>query len=265
MSRRNNQNGQYNNQYGNNQYYSNGQYYNGNNGNNNQYYNQNQYNRNGQYYNQNQYNQNGQYYNQNQRQNNKFGLYDQPPAQNNKQNKKTNKPLLIKIGAFALFAIILIVVVFAINSCDKETLEPACEEDYRQIGNDFYGYVCIPSDWVKFQEQTANRKLQYSDIETKYILTLDALYTSEIDAKNFALGIAKQLQDAGIEVQGSEAKIGKYDAYEVYGIQTDTQIWVLVYCFETEDGITHYVGVEGPDKTNEAFKIPESFQVKKEN
>lgn len=264
MSRRSNQNNQYNgNQYNGNQYY----------GNNNQYYNQNgqYYNQNGQYYNQNgqYYNQNGQYYGRNnqmpqkQPKSNKFGILG-PQNTNTSNQKKTTKDnsLLIKIGIFAVFAIILLIIVFSINSCGKKS-EPACAEDYRQVGTEKYGYYCIPSDWVKFENENPIRGIQYSDINGEYILTLDSVATSEISAKDYALATANSFQNAGIVAQGAEVELDKYKAYQVYG-QTDGGIWLLVYFFEADDGYSHYVGVEGPDKTNEAFKIVESFTTEKE-
>lgn len=271
MSRRNNQNNQYNG----NQYYGNGQYYNGNNGNNNQYYNQNgQYN-NGQYnngqYNQNmQYNQNGQYYNQNgqyynqnnqnNQKNNKFGLYNQYNQENKKKDKKpADKSLLIKIVLFAVLCLVVILIVFLINSCSNTKEE--CAADFRKAGDASVGYVCIPSNWVSFEEDPPNRSVQYSDVDGTYIVTMDALPTTTISANDYALGIASNLEQAGITVTGSTAKIGKYEAKEIYG-QTSDNVWILAYFFEADDGNTHYLGVEGPDKNNEAFKVPESFMSK---
>ena len=257
MSRRNNQNNNYNG----NQYYGNGPYYGGGN---NQYYNQNgqYYNNNNRQYNQNtQYNPNNQYY----KQNNKFGLYNQPQQNNNDKNDD-KKMLFIKIGMFAAAALLIILVVFGINSCGKKEEQEeknVCGDEYKQVGEEFFGYVCVPSDWVSFEEEIPNRQYQYSDVNTNYIITLDVLSSTQISAKEYALGKAKDLEDKGITVQGSEVKLGKYDAYQIYGQQKQSNIWVLLYFFETEDGNTHNVGIEGPDRFNEAFKIPETFVLKK--
>lgn len=266
MSRRNNQNNQYN---GNNQYYgNNGQYYNGNGnnqyyGNNGQYYNG-QYNQN-QQYNQN-FNRNGQYYNKNTQYNqqqkpDKFGLYNQP-YQTIEPKKKIDKSLLIKIGLFVGGALIIILLVFAMNSCGKKE---DCDKDFRKVGNESYGYVCIPSDWVNFEEDPPNRSVQYSNVDGTYIITIDALPTTQINAKDYALGVANNLEQKGITTQGSESKIDDYDAYQVTGQLTDennNSVWVLAYFFEDGKGSTHYLGIEGPDKNDEAFKIPESFMIK---
>ena len=258
MKRRNNNN--QNNQY--NQYYGNGQqYYNGN----NQYYNQN-----GQYYNQNgqYYNQNGQYYNQNQgQQQNKFGIYNQQPMNNNKKKKfNISKDLLIKIGAGLGVLLLLILIIVGFKSCNKK--EPANveydDDGYVQVGNDTLGYVKVPSDWVKFKDVNAERGIRYSDKDGVYIVSLDALSTDEISAEEFALGTANQLQQSGIpDIKGAQVKLGNYQAYQIYGQQTTTGTWVLVYFFEAEDGNTHYVGIEGPDTENEAFKIPDTYTLKK--
>ena len=261
MSRRGNQNNQYNGNYNGNQYYGN-QYYNQNG---QQYYNQNgqqYYSQNGQPY----YNQNGQqYYNQNPSKppkNNRFGFLSQQ-EQNNKQPNQDKKSLFIKIGLFSAFAIILIIIVLCINSCGKKEVEPEYE-DSKVVGKENIGYVTIPSDWVIFKNQNPVRGIQYSDINGEYIITLESLSTSQINARDYALGTASNLEKAGITLQGSEVKLGKYNAYQIYG-QSQNNIWVLVYFFEAEDGYTHYVGIEGPDRNNEAFKIPETFKTTKES
>ena len=275
MSRRNNN---HNNQY--NQYYGNGQYYNGNgnyngngqyyNPNGQQYYNPNQYNsnRNGQYYSPQQ-----QYYkpnsaNQNQQQPNKFGIAPQQPEvkkEKKKRNFKINKDLLIRIGLFAVFAIVLIVVVGALKGCNKEEDVPVeYEDEYKVIGSDALGYLTVPGDWVVFKDKNSQRGIRYSDPNGDYIISLDALSTTEINAQDYALGTANQLEEVGVsEVKGATVKLAGYEAYQVYGYHKEQQKWVLAYFFEGEDGNTHYVGIEGPDKENEAFKIPDTFKLKK--
>ena len=262
MSRRNknNQNNQYNNPY-----YGNGQYYNGYG--NNQYYNQN-----GQYYNQNgqYYNQNGQYYNpnnmqmQNQYANGKFGINNS----NNQKSKKAKpkKDLLIKIGLFAGFAIILVVAVLLINSCnkkeEKEEVPVSYSDTDKQVGNATLGYVTVPTEWLNFQDISSDRGLRYADKDGTYIVTLDALSTSTISAKDYALGIANNLEQSGVtNLKGAEVKLAGYNAYQIYGYHPTENVWLLIYFFEAEDGNTHYIGVEGPERTDEAFKIPDTFSL----
>lgn len=244
MSRRNNQNN-----YNGNQYYGgNGQYYNGNN---NQYYNQN-----GQYYNQNgqYYNQNGQYYNQNPQQNNKFGLYNQPQQTNNKKKKPINKDLLIKIGIFAGFALLLILIVLGINSCGKRENN----EDVRVVGNEKLGYVYIPSDWVNFKnEEPIKGGYQYTDAAGEYILTIDGLPDSITNLKEYAYAYASaHLENAGI----TQTKLDKYEAYQVKGHYIGQDLWVLVYFYQGKNNSINYLGIEGPEKDEEIYKILETYK-----
>ena len=266
MSRRkNNQNNQYNNQY-----YGNGQYYNGYG--NNQYYNQN-----GQYYNQNgqYYNQNRQYYNQgnmqmqNQYNNSRYGVNNY----NNNQKKKSSKftkEFLIKISIFVVFAVMLVVAVLLINSCNKkeekkEEVPVSYSDVDKRVGNTTLGYVTVPTDWLNFQDISSNRGLRYADKDGTYIVTLDALSTSTISARDYALGVASNLEQNGVtNLKGAEVKLAGYDAYQVYGFHPTENVWLLIYFFEAEDGNTHYIGIEGPERTNEAFKIPDTFSLKEE-
>lgn len=237
MSRRNIQNNNYN---GNQYYGGNGQYYNGNN---NQYYNQN-----GQYY-----NPNGQYYNQNPQQNNKFGLYNQPQQTINKK-KPINKDLLIKIGVFAGFALLLILIVLGINSCGKKDNL----EDVRVVGNENLGYVYIPSDWVNFKnEEPIKGGFQYTDSVGDYILTIDGLPDDITNLKEYAYAYASaHLENAGI----TQTKLDKYDAYQVKGHYIGQDLWVLVYFYQGKNNKINYLGIEGPEKDEEIYKILETYK-----
>ncbi len=247
MSRHNDQNNNYNG----NQYYGNGQYY----GNNNQYYNQN-----GQYYNQNgQYNQNRQYYNSK----NKFGLYDQPPQYNNNK-KKIDTELLAKIGIFAGFAIILILIVFAINSCGKKE---ACPSDYRQVGQELYGYACVPSDWVNFVDETKSKDstlIQYSAANPVYVLAMDYFDKNpSISLKSYANAYEEEIKGKGFSTQNIEEKLDGRKAYQILAHNSETNVWIISYFLESDDGRIHYIGVEGPSNLTDEFEIPKSYKLKK--
>lgn len=262
MSRRNNNQ--------NNQYYGNGQYY-GNNQN-GQYYGSN-YNQNGQYYGNNaNYNQNGQYYNQNQKGpyygKNRYIYPSSNEPNQDDENKGISKDLLFKIGVFVLAALVLILIILAVNSCTKKAENEEDPNTYvdntKVVGNDTLGYVTIPGSWVKFIEEGGTRALQYSSKDGTYIVTLDALSSTDISAEEYALGKANELKKDGVtNIKGATVTLGKYDAYEVYGFHDTVKSWVLVYFFEAEDGYTHFVGVEGPDQTSDAFRIPYSFSLTK--
>ena len=235
--------------------------HNNQNNNNNNYYNNQYYDQNGQYYDNQYYGQNDQYYN---------GQYNQgynQPQNNNGNNKLLDKPTIIAISIMVGILIIALIIFFVVknnNSEGNETTDPPVETETRVVGNDTLGYVTIPSDWLKFQDVNATRGLQYSDKDGIYIVTLDALSTDQIDAKTYAAGVAGKLENEKVsQLTGATVNLAGYTAYQVYGYYEKNDIWLVVWCFEAEDGNTHYIGVEGPDSNSEYFNIPNTFRLKK--
>ena len=265
MGRRNknNQNNQnnYNNQYygnnGNSKYYSgSGQYLDQNSQYNNQYYN-----KNGQYYNQNgQYYNNQQYYNQ-YSQYNQGSNYQQPKKDDNKF--KLDKKMII-IGASVIGAIILLIAGYFIffNNNDNTEDDGNTTIETLRIGSDKFGYVTVPSDWLKFTDENGYNGIQSSDRNGDYIITLEALPKSEIDAKTYALGKAALLENAGATLTDNQViKLGEYTAYQVTGYLDTT--YFTIWCFEAEDGYSHFIGLEGPSLESEYFQIPYTFSLTK--
>lgn len=240
-----NQYGQYNNQY----YNQNGQYYNQNYNQNNQYYNN-------QYYNQNQYPQ----YNQG---------YGYQQDDKKKKNFKMDKKMLIGIISAVVFVILLIATIAIIsNGNGKKDNEvddnpPEVVSDTRVIGNDTYGYLTIPSEWIRFQDKSSSKTMQYSDKDTTYIVVLYAVPTNQTSALQYKDAAYDNLVSSGTTIEVQEVQFANYYAYQIYGFNSTKNSWVSAWFFEAEDGYTHYVGIEGPDKDNEYFQIPFTFKLKK--
>lgn len=251
MGRR--KNNQYNNSY-NNQY--NNQYNNYQNYGNNQYYNQN-----GQYY-------SNDYYNQYQYQYQQYGQNND----NNNKKEKDNK-LFIYIGLFVAFAIALIIFIVVVTSKgsdtkkdDKKDEEKEPEEIgmYIDIGAEEYGYVTVPSNWIRFIDEEGVHAIQYSDVSADYIVSLDYVKTSQTSADSLSTNIYNNLKNEGVtNLQRAVVKINNYNAYQVYGYYQDDYIWLVTWVFEAEDGNTHYIGIEGPDPQSENFEIANSFKLNK--
>jgi len=257
MNRNNNQNGNY---YGNNYNQNQGNYY--NNGNNRQYgnYNNNrQYNRqyNNQYYNQNgqrgQYNQNMQYQ--------QYNAYNNP--ENKKKKEKNNKEFLKKIG-IVVGAIILVICLFLLTkSCSKDNNEEEIkDEEIQRIGSNEYGFISVPSDWLRLEGTTTSSGIKYSDKDISYVATLDT--SSTLNPQEFVYTARNQLQTAGVsDFAIDELEFCGYSAYRLTGYHQGQNKYILAYFFRAEDNITHYVGVEGPDNQNENFKIPDTYNLTK--
>ncbi len=197
--------------------------------------------------------------------------------ENNDSGKKF-KLILIIAGVFIAFIVILLI----INSMSKSNTTPTptpsapvvIEDEYEEgeeeeeeeeeipeeqrVGSSSYGYVTIPGDWIEYQDAATNSSLQYTD--GSYIITLKAVSSSESNALAYATAVKRSFEADNVDTTGATVSLGKYKAYQVYGYYTSVKKWHVCWIFEAEDGKTHFISVEGPEKTS-AFKIPETFSI----
>ena len=149
------------------------------------------------------------------------------------------------------------------NNIEEDTPNQDIVQEGKRVGSDEFGYITIPENWTNFIDVDENSTLQYSYANI-YIATLYAVPTTQIDAYNYASNIMNKLKSEGVQnVQGATVNVGKYSAYQVYGYSSNENIWLVCWFFETEDGKTHYISIEGPDRNSEYFNIPESFSLNK--
>ena len=199
-------------------------------------------------------------------------------TEDNNDSSKNFKIILIIAGIFIAFIVILLIV----NAVSKPKTQPQPapsapvvidDDDYesgedegekeevpeeQRVGSSSYGYITIPGDWVAYQDANSNSSLQYTD--GTYIITLKAVQSSQSSALSYATAVKRNFENDGVDTTGATVSLGKYKAYQVYGYYTSVQKWHVCWIFEAEDGKTHFISVEGPEKT-EAFKIPETFSI----
>lgn len=143
------------------------------------------------------------------------------------------------------------------ESGDEEEEEEE-EPQEQRVGSSSYGYITIPGDWQAYQDVNSNSSLQYTD--GTYIVTLKAVESSQSSALSYATSVKRKFEGDGVDTTGATVSLGKYKAYQVYGYYTSVKKWHVCWIFEAEDGKTHFISVEGPEKTK-AFKIPETFSI----
>ena len=133
--------------------------------------------------------------------------------------------------------------------------------DMQQIGEDGYGYVYVPSDWIKFHDiATGGAGYQYADPSTYNVVTLYS-YTAEdlgvtaIDSdavEQAANSYANNIEQQGTfdNLTGAMTEIGGYKAYQVYGtLKSDGKI-LCAWIFKTEKNDKVYlVSLEGDKET----------------
>lgn len=209
--------------------------------------------------------------------NDDYGMEEENSTQGNNDSGSKMKLILIIAGVFVAFIVILLIINSATKSKNNpqpapsnptvmepdDEYESGDEEEEEQleeqrVGSPAYGYVTIPGDWEEYQDSSSNTSLQYTN--GSYIITLKAIDSKDSDALTYATAVKQKFINDGVDTTGATVSLGKYKAYQVYGYYTSVQKWHVCWIFEAEDGKTHYIAVEGPEKTSE-FKIPETFSI----
>ena len=135
------------------------------------------------------------------------------------------------------------------------------------VGQDTYGYVEVPKDWVNFQDINGGHSIQFS-YGTTYIVTLDYVSgwtgTAKDAANNF---YAKQTADTSVtDIKTNTGTIGKskkYNTYEISMYYPTENVYLYTYWFDAEDGNLHYIALEGPKDLDKYIDVVESFSLTK--
>lgn len=136
------------------------------------------------------------------------------------------------------------------------------DEKTKVVGDDYYGYVKVPENWVEFKDLDSTGTFQYTDIgDTGYIITLNT-YEENISPYQAAMNVKNHIEEEGNEASYKFGKINKYSCYIVNAKYTDGT-YLDAYLFKADDGKLHYVSIEGPDDDNDNFDIPDTFSLNK--
>ncbi len=130
----------------------------------------------------------------------------------------------------------------------------------QQIGDEQYGYVYVPKDWVAFHDLDGGETYQYSDLAGYNIVTLfsyskEDLQVEAIDDKaveKAANSYAYMMEEQGIfeNVTGAMTEVVRYRAYQIYGITKSDGKILCAWVFRTEKSDKVYlVSLEGDTET----------------
>ena len=132
-------------------------------------------------------------------------------------------------------------------------------KELNKIGDSEFGYLKVEDNWYKYNDVDNPSVLEYT-LDGNWIISMYARPSSTIDAKTYADSCYTRMkQDGAVGVTGATVKVGIYTAYQVYGYYTSLNKWLVTWCFEPGDKKTHYIGIEGPDRYSDNFKIPDTF------
>lgn len=137
-------------------------------------------------------------------------------------------------------------------------------EDTQRIGDEIFGYVDVPSDFMPFTNDVEIEvpNLQYSDITGNNIVTLQYYDGSIADAKTFAQTLSSVLlNDPEVDqesITGATVTLDGMTAYQLYCYYPSYDRYLVTWCFdETNDGYLHYVSVEFNPENYYLFEMVE--------
>ncbi len=141
---------------------------------------------------------------------------------------------------------------------DEENNEPENikmkDSDTQRVGSNEYGYVSVPTFWVKNNYYSEDDFIQYTSIEAEddCILTI---YGVEADSKVYADAMYETYEGYGFtNLKMNTVDVGKYkNCYLITGEYEEQGIYMYNWFIEDDKGYTHYIALEGTNKNSEYF------------
>ena len=150
------------------------------------------------------------------------------------------------------------------SSSSKDTAstkKSTTNQETKRIGNADYGYINIPSKWIKFTDIDVTEAVQYTDGSGYNIVTMDS-FTKEkakvpADIEFNAEFLAKKLavmwqdnQDVG-KMTGARTKVAGLDAYQLQIVMKSGQ-YLITWIFQKGDKV-YTISFEGDAETLKTF------------
>ena len=150
------------------------------------------------------------------------------------------------------------------SSSSKDTTstkKSTTNQETKRIGNADYGYIDIPSKWIKFTDIDVTEAVQYTDGSGYNIVTMDS-FTKEkakvpADIEFNAEFLAKKLavmwednQDVG-KMTGARTKVSGLDAYQLQIVMKSGQ-YLITWIFQKGEKV-YTISFEGDAETLKTF------------
>ena len=143
----------------------------------------------------------------------------------------------------------------------SSTKKNTSSQETKRIGNADYGYIDIPSKWIKFTDIDVTEAVQYTDGSGYNIVTMDS-FTKEkakvpADIEFNAEFLAKKLavmwqdnKDVG-KMTGARTKVSGLDAYQLQIVMKSGQ-YLITWIFQKGEKV-YTISFEGDAETLKTF------------
>jgi hypothetical protein len=157
---------------------------------------------------------------------------------------------------------ITLIIIFAVSTSidnlptQNNTTDNTYQTDYtttttktQRVGTIDFGYVDVPTSWVKFTDPSATDTFMYSDGTSNNIVTLMYYAPSSATAQDYQSTMVSYLQGQGATgiTTSTVYDVPGYTSYQIYCV-TGGKI-LIIYLFKASDGNVHFLSVESPTST----------------
>lgn len=141
------------------------------------------------------------------------------------------------------------------------TKKSASSQETKRIGNADYGYIDIPSKWIKFTDIDVTEAVQYTDGSGYNIVTMDSFtkekakvpadieFNAEFLAKKLAV-MWQENKDVD-KMTGARTKVAGLDAYQLQIVMKSGQ-YLITWIFQKDEKV-YTISFEGDAETLKTF------------
>ena len=132
--------------------------------------------------------------------------------------------------------------------------------NYMEVGKEKYGYISIPDNWnlysdderIVYYNGNNTLVLDYCDLNEEENVTIESIYSNMYQ---------DLYSESDEELKSIKVKVNDYDAYQISGYSDEA--YYVIWLFEDENNIVHYVEFDSDRKNNDIFKLIETFKLEK--
>lgn len=145
------------------------------------------------------------------------------------------------------------------NKSDKDsTKNTTTATSTKKIGSSKYGYLKVEDNWQSYVDSEHPEILGY-ELDSNWAICMASYPSSTISAREYANNVKELLKSKGIIPMDINDKVGSYNAYRISGYYTEYNRYIKIWCFETGDGNTRYISIEGPDSVGDKYDIINTY------
>ena len=129
--------------------------------------------------------------------------------------------------------------------------------NYVEVGKEKYGYISIPDTWTFYDDDD---EIIYYDENNTLVL---GYYESEGTLKEIYNYTYKGLFDTDENIESLNVKVDNYDAYQISGYSSEDKVYYVIWLFQDNDSLVHYVEFDCTRNNNEVFKLIDTYKLSK--